>query len=465
MKRTAFLLCFAGLIPLYAQESQLGADFRGEGTRFEADCTKFSFGSIGSCAELLFTDHPLHLAVGSIAPQNGFGVGPAFVAHWTPNETWRLSWDTDAVASVNGSWRAGAYMTAVLTRHGRIGVSTGGNSVSVGKSNLAVQDFPVIHGYAQAISLNKIAYFGEGPASSAAARSYFGMRETIVGTNVIWPVAGALRLALFGEANGRFVNIRASNGEPSPSIGQLYSDATAPGLSNQPAFAQFGEGVRLTPQLAGGHVRLNYSFTFQQYAAASSSSSFRRFTADLVHEFPLYSKTREVEAREFNGPDDCRADPLVANCPKVVQKTRNRDGSFGVRFLYTDSFVSAGHQVPFYFQPTLGGSDINGNPLLSSYQDYRFRAPNLMVLRGSFEHSLYGPFGVAFLVDEGKTALKPGDLDFSHLAHSYSAGLTLRAGGFPAVSLMFAWGGHEGTHTIAALNTSLLGGSARPSLF
>jgi hypothetical protein len=30
---------------------------------------------------------------------------------------------------------------------------------------------------------------------------------------------------------------------------------------------------------------------------------------------------------------------------------------------------------------------------------------------------------------------------------------------------MFAWGGHEGTHTIGTLDTSLLGGLVRPALF
>ena len=45
------------------------------------------------------------------------------------------------------------------------------------------------------------------------------------------------------------------------------------------------------------------------------------------------------------------------------------------------------------------------------------------------------------------------------------AGLTLRAGGFPMVYLLFSWGGHEGTHTTGSMNTSLLGGGARPSLF
>ena len=97
------------------EESKLAADFRGEGERFKKSCESFDFASLGSCAELLFTDHPLHIAVGSIAPEDGFGAGAAFVAHYTPSESWRLSWDTDAIGSVNGSWRAGVYMKAIYT--------------------------------------------------------------------------------------------------------------------------------------------------------------------------------------------------------------------------------------------------------------------------------------------------------------------------------------------------------------
>ena len=121
--------------------------------------------------------------------------------------------------------------------------------------------------------------------------------------------------------------------------------------------------------------------------------------------------------------------------------------------------------VPFYFQPTLGGSDINGAPSLSSYQDYRFRAPNILLLRESFEHSIWGPFGFTFMADQGKVALTRGDVGFDHLKHSFGAGLTLRGGGLPAVFLTFAWGGNEGTHTTGTVNTSLLGGSSRPSLY
>jgi hypothetical protein len=132
----------------------------------------------------------------------------------------------------------------------------------------------------------------------------------------------------------------------------------------------------------------------------------------------------------------------------------------------SESIVPANHSVPFYFQPTLGGSDINGNAMLPSFEDYRFRAPNLMFVRASFEHSIYTlPLGIALMIDEGKVGQHRSDIDFSHLQHSYTAGLTLRAGGFPMVYLLFSWGGHEGNHTSANINTSLLGGGVRPSLF
>lgn len=448
--------------PAPAEESRLQADFRHEGDQLKADCSSFSLKSVGSCAELLFTAHPVHIAVGSIAPQNGFGAGPAFTTHWTPNESWRLSWNLDAIVSSNASWRAGVYMKAIYDPPKTIRVGTGASSPPQ-KSNLAVSEYPVFGLYAQAISLNKIAFFGLGPSTSEVQRSYFGMRETILGSNVTWPVIRRWNVSLYGEANGRFVNIRGDNGEVSPSIEHIYTEAAAPGLTSQPAFAQFGEGVRIRPTFFGDYLRLNYFLTFQQFLAAGDSKfSFRRFTVDLAHQIPLYRKTtRTLLPRDLNGPDECSLDKDLT-CPAI---TRDREGSIGIRLFISESMAPAGHVVPFYFQPTLGGSDINGNPWLSSYQDYRFRAPNVMVLRASFEHSVYGPLGITFAVDEGKVALNRGDIDFSHMTHSYSAGLTLRAGGFPQVWLLFAWGGHEGTHTIANVNTSLLGGAMRPSLF
>jgi len=453
-------LLFAGLA--HAQETGLGADFRHEKEHLE-DCT--SFRTIIGCGQTLFTGHPLHIAVGSLAPGNGVGAGLALVTHWTPNETWRLNWDADAVATPNGSWRAGAYMTAVYVRRRQIVSSPGGSGTT---SNLAVQEYPVFHLYAQGISLEKVAYFGIGPNTTESARSYFGIQQTVIGTNAVWPVFRKLNMSLIGEANGRFVNIRPSLNQASPSIGQLYTEATAPGLTQQSAFAQFGQGVRIRPQFAGGFVRLNYLAQFQEFVSPGASQySFNRFTVDLSHQFPLYRKTRSLIPLDSNGPNDCSAGLTVHDCPPVTGGTsRNLEGSFNLRFVMNESFVPSGHVVPFYFQPTLGGSDINGDASLGSYRDYRFRAPNSILVRASFEHSLFDlPLGVVAMIDEGKVANTRGDLDFTHLRHSYSAGLTLRAGGFPQVYILFSWGGDEGRHTTLNMGPSLLGGGTRPSLY
>src|SRR5258708_39867439 len=89
-----------------AQESALHADFRRESERVSDACKGFNFKAVPGCAIELFTDHPLHIAAGSMPPQNGFGLGGAFV--WAKNtNNWRLSWDVDAVGAFSGSWRTG----------------------------------------------------------------------------------------------------------------------------------------------------------------------------------------------------------------------------------------------------------------------------------------------------------------------------------------------------------------------
>ena len=463
MTRSFIVLCilFSLGARCNAQESQLHADFRGEGERFNKSCTTFNFKALLSCGQVLFLDHPLHITEGNIAPQNGFGLGAAFVTHWTPNERWRLNWDTDAVASTNESWRAGIYMTAIYVPPEKIVVNTGGGTKQ--KSNLAVREYPVFNLYAQGISLNKVGYFGLGPDTQTNERSFFGMREVIVGTSAIWPVWAKLNLSVYGEANGRFVDLRPSPGQSSPSIEQLYTDTTAPGLTTQPGFAQFGQGIRLRPTFLSDHLRLNYALNLQEYIGAGDAQfSFRRLTVDLSHQIPLYRATRFLFPGDLNGPDDCSQGLDNHTCPSI---TRNFEGSFELRVFLSEAVLSSGKTMPFFFQPTLGGTDINGNLALGSYQDYRFRAPDALLFSGRFDHSIYGPIGFTFIADEGKVALAQRGIGFSHLAHSYAAGLNLRAGGFPVVWLLFAWGGHEGTHTIGWMDTTLLGGASRPSLF
>lgn len=472
MQRTIFLTCISLAVVASAQQP-VAPERRTEWERLGVSCPGFSFAGIASCADALFTEHPLHIAIGSLAPQNGFGAGGAFVWHWTTSN-WRNSLNTDAVATPNGSWRAGAYLNFLWIRRPTIEV---GNAATGGRG-VHVEEQPVFRLYSENISLNKLAYFGLGPNTAEAARTYFGQRETTTGGSVLWPVGTPLHLSLYGEANSRFVDIRPASGQGSPSIGQIYNPVTAPGLLDQPPYAQFGQGVRIRPSLARGYVDLNYSAGLKEFVGSGGASpSFQRLNLDFQHTFLMYRATRSSFARDGNGPDDCSANPTDKNksnrqCPPLMVapppgSTRALEGSVNLRLTINESFGATANQIPFYFQPTLGGGDINGDLSLSSFQDYRFRAPNTILFHAAVEHSVYNrwPIGVTAMVDAGKVALTRGDVDFSDLRHSYSAGLTLRAGGFPMVYLLFSWGGGEGMHTNGRADTSLLGGAARPSYY
>lgn len=456
------------------QEGYLHADFRREMERMSDACKDFSFKVMPGCAIQLFTDHPLHIAGGSLPAQNGFGLGGAYVVSWDTTNGWRLTWDFDGVGTTNGSWRAGGYMKLIHigTIHAPKPVTPkpGETPKPVKKeAKNFVHPFTVYNLYAQTISLNKLNYFGLGNETTLAGASVFGMTQTVVGGSAIKPIfelpaISKLNLALLAEVNGRFVSIRGESGQSVPSIETVYTNATAPGLSSQPGFVQLGEGFRIKPLIAD-RLELNYTGKCEQFFAPSSSTnSFLRWTADLNHTFYLYGYTKSGPAAkntDGNGPDTCAHGDQ--GCPPVSHSV-NRNGFVTARVLLSESINSATSAVPFYFQETLGGQDINSNLALGSYQDYRFCAPNLLLLQGSVEHSIWGPFGLKFMADEGRVALTRGDIGFSHMKHSFAAGLTLRAGAFPMVTMMFAWGGPEGHHNIFNMNSSLLGGSARPLL-
>src|SRR5438552_12082310 len=242
-----------------AQESALQGELRREGERV-ADACQASFKAVPVCAYTLFTDHPLHIAAGSMPPQNGFGLGGAFV--WSKNtRNWRMSWDFDAVGAFSGAWRAGGYMKMIHTPH-------------PAKPQIrATHPYTVFNFYAQSISLNKLNFFGLGNDTALPGKSLFGMSQTIVGASAIKPVFELpvihwLNLALLGEVNGRFVSIRGEQGQSVPSIETLYNDVSAPGLTNQPSFVQLGEGLRIKPTI--GNLQLNYMGKFQQFFAPSS---------------------------------------------------------------------------------------------------------------------------------------------------------------------------------------------------
>jgi hypothetical protein len=440
------------------QEGRLGAEMRLEREHFAESCG--SLKKFTSCAATLVTEHPFHLSIGSIAPQNGFGAGPAAVTHFTP-KNWRLTWSGDAAFAPGGAWRAGTYLKVFRTKIEPPSLAQPG----VRARPLRITEYPVYNVFAQAMSLPTLAFYGIGSDTVTENKTAYGMSQTILGGNATIPlsrVAAPLKLSVLLEANGRLFDIRGGTASDIPSIVSRFTEVTAPGLTTQPSYAQFGEGVRLRPLLFNDRLQLGYTFLYQQFASTESSFSFQRWTIDLNHQVPLYrSGGGPILRDEQNTPNECSVSQSVHGCASV---TRDLWGSVNFRALVSKSQVGDGAAVPFYLQRTLGGSDINGQRALASYDDYRFRGPHLMLFQEGIEHALWGPIGASLLLEHGNVAAQRAGLSFSGLRHSLGVGATLRAGGFPVMTASWHTGGPEGRHFIFTIDTSLLGGGGRPSL-
>jgi hypothetical protein len=400
------------------------------------------------------------MSIGSIAPQNGFGAGPAIVTHFTP-KNWRLTWSGDVVFAVGGAWRAGTYLKMFRTKIEPPRLAAPGEPARP----LRITEYPVFNLYAQTASLPKLTYYGIGPDSRVEDKSTYGMTATMLGGQAAIPlnaIAAPLRLSLLLEGNGRMFDLRDGKEPDFPSIGTIFTEATAPGLTSQPSYASFGEGIRLRPWLFNDNLQLNYSFVYQQFASTEANSSFSRWTIDLNHQIPLYHSGGGPTLRdERNTPNECSVSQSVHACASV---TRDLWGSVSFRALVSKSQTGSGSAVPFYLQRTLGGSDINGQRTLARYDDYRFRGPHLALFQESVEHALWGPIGVVLSLEQGAVAAQDAALTGSRFRHSLGIGATVRAGGFPVINASWHTGGPEGHHFIFTLDASLLGGGSRPSL-
>jgi hypothetical protein len=157
------------------------------------------------------------------------------------------------------------------------------------------------------------------------------------------------------------------------------------------------------------------------------------------------------------GPNQCGA-LAGGRCPAPAT---NRYGAVNIRFVASRSDAGSSARVPFYFQPTLGGSDIDATPALSAFTDYRFRGPRALLLQESIEHYVYSIVGVAAMAEQGTVGVT--DWGTSSVRQSVAAGVTIRAGNLPLARVMWAWGS-EGHRFIAMVSPTFLGGSSRPSM-
>ncbi len=355
---------------------------------------------------VLFTGDGLHPTVGGIVPGSGFAGGLVYnLERATSKPAIRYSASAEARGSYNGFWEAG----------GRLDIFGAASSPQNRRVSATLE---ALH-----LNLPEMTYFGEGNGSLLVNESLYGLVQTTGGGHLNVPLIGGL--ALVGGLAGLWNAPSGIHGASLPSIEQNFSAANTPALAAGTAYVVTGGGIRWTyptaPRMNGFGSQLLADFRFF-HEATGAPYSFRRLDAVWINR---YSPPTQVDLGTISGT---------------------------VRFV--EAYATGGNQMPFYLQPTIGGNDINSVDMLRSYRDYRFRAPNLLVLQAEYTHAVWGPLSVLGFYDTGRVAAKRADIGFSQLHHSFGAGLVVQLGAAPLLKFYYAWGGPEGSHTTYTTNTN-----------
>ena len=383
-------------------QGQLAAEFSLQGQRIAAACPPLP-SSLATCPIEFLTDHPIHLAAGSLAPQNGFAFGPAFVTHRTASPD--ISWSADGVARPVGVASRPVFQDGfdARGRHDDVPITSSAAARRPTSSSTRTRSSMRTCrrrrcGRCFSTGSGRIPRAGPGGVRHAGDR-----RGHTASIRCSRHAIRSLNLSAIGEVNGRFVDL-SSDPKPFrrlPGL-RLYDEQTAPGLSTQPGVVQFGEGVRMKPVVLNNRLQFNYAFVPPQFVAASDSHySFQRWTADSTTILVLPDGDRPGVAR-YPRPERLFDDAGSSPCP-TPSLSRNRYGSVGFQVYASRSWAGRSGAVPFYFQQTLGGSDIDGERRLSAYEDYRFRGPGVFLLREHLEHYIYGVVGATVEAEQGRS--------------------------------------------------------------
>jgi hypothetical protein len=372
-----------------------------------------------NCATSTFTSRPFHFLAQSIVPGSGVGGGGRYSQDLNEASGAQDQIQASSVITIREFWFAEVKFSSQRAITGDWNKS--GESLGL---NLFLRNR----------ALPVMTFYGLGPTTKLSNSAKFSQRDTSAGLEMTTPVPGLSWLSAGGKIETLWPSVGRVNSSNVAPIDQQYTEATAPGLTTQPPFAH--EQIFLRPHkrfLARFEIDYNIAYGFYQ-DIHGGHYSFRRFETKLEHRF-------YPEKRKHGG---------------VIEQNY-----FSVRWRYSASVTSGGNAVPFYLQETLGGSDIDNQPTLRAFRDYRFRAPYLLMVQAEYDRKVCQAcapckegiirtvckhLGLLLAYDAGEVALKSSDLDLSTMKQSFGGGLSIYLGKDVIFRVAAALGGGEGTH-------------------
>jgi len=409
-----------------------------------------------ACGEALFSEPPWHLTFSSLPPPNGLPLGIVYeeaVHRLSPfgpppapnapepnvsaaSEGRKSLTDSKLalVGSTNGSWYATGSVTW-LPPLPYSDVLRGGESCHR-LGPFCTKQVMGINVYVRHRTIETLYFYGIG-RSAPATRFVYEESENYGGVSARMPFWNWLSVE--GSAENRRPSVRGSS-DPLAVVNN-FSNATAPGVSGQPDFMHYSTALRTeataiaerpsnplaAPAAATGpRLKAKTVSHFQNDVAYHWYSdldtgrySFQQFTFDGDESFAFHPVLQRFVPPGEMGLLDlfCKDNKATTECDF---------GTIDVRSLVVVSRTGGVSVVPFYYQPTLGGSDIESRQTLRAFDDYRFRGPDLALLQLEYAFPISDPLGAQVFYDAGTVGSSAGDLSPRHFRTDVGAGFTIR---------------------------------------
>ncbi len=293
---------------------------------------------------------------GSVYSGGGFTVGAGFRQYYGD----RTHWDAKGLYS--------------LKSYKFLELSTDSWGHAHGKVNL--------HGRVGWRDATQVSYYGLGMGTIPDDRSTFRLKQGYAGGNL------DLRpgYAVFG-AGAMYEDYSMGSGQGTvPSIEEIFTPATAPGLGVSPKYLHTTASAGLDSRPAPGYARHGglYEVRYHNYADQDKTYSFDRADGEIVQHIPILRET------------------WVISLHGLVQTTLN------------DS-----DQVPYFLLPSLGSGST-----LRAYPSWRFRDRHSLLMSGEFR---WVPnrlaLDMALFYGTGKVAPRWDDLSFKGLKSDVGIGI------------------------------------------
>jgi hypothetical protein len=240
-----------------------------------------------------------------------------------------------------------------------------------------------LHGRIGWRDATQVSYYGLGMETVTGDRSTFRLKEGYAGGTVdLRPVNNAV-LGASAEYEG--YTMRSGLGTV-PSIEEIFTPATAPGLGVSPKYLHTSASAGIDSRPSPGYARHGglYEVTYHNYADQDKTYSFDRMDGEIVQHLPILRDT------------------WVISLHGLVQTTLDDKDT-----------------VPYFLLPSLGsGSTLRG------YPSWRFRDRHSLLMSGEFR---WIPnrlaVDMALFYDTGKVAPRWDDLGFKGLKSDVGIGI------------------------------------------